>query len=89
VSAANGASPAAVEVRDLCVSMVGSGVPIVSGVSFDVAEKETLGLVGESGSGKSTVAVALLGFARPGLEITGGTNGAAAPFASGTPRSST
>jgi peptide/nickel transport system ATP-binding protein len=73
VSAANGAAPAAVEVRDLCVSMVGSGVPIVSGVSFDVAEKETLGLVGESGSGKSTVAVALLGFARPGLEITGGT----------------
>ncbi|MBS1887447.1 MAG: ABC transporter ATP-binding protein [Actinobacteria bacterium] len=73
MSAANGAGARpAVEVRDLCVSMIGSGVPIVSGVSFDVAERETLGLVGESGSGKSTVAVALLGFARPGLEITGG-----------------
>ncbi len=75
-SAAVPATPAnpgaAVEVRDLCVS-TRDGVPIVAGVSFDVAAKETLGLVGESGSGKSTVAVALLGFARPGLEITGGT----------------
>jgi peptide/nickel transport system ATP-binding protein len=73
MSAADGAATRpAVEVRDLCVSMRDSDVPIISGISFDVAEKETLGLVGESGSGKSTVAVALLGFARPGLEITGG-----------------
>ena len=35
-------------------------VQAVSGVSFDVAEKETLGIVGESGCGKSTVARAIV-----------------------------
>ena len=37
--------------------------------SFDVAAGEVFGIVGESGSGKTTVAQALLGYARPGLRI--------------------
>ena len=65
----NGAKPV-VRVEDLQVVVPGSH-SIVEGVCFDLAAGEVLGLVGESGSGKTTVALALLGYARKGMELRG------------------
>jgi oligopeptide/dipeptide ABC transporter ATP-binding protein len=45
---------------------------VVDNVSFTVQPGHVLGLVGESGSGKTTVALALLGLVKRGLEIGGG-----------------
>ncbi len=55
-------------VEDLVVNFPASGgkfVSAVAGVSFDVAEGETMGLVGESGCGKSTAARAVMQLPRP------------------------
>jgi peptide/nickel transport system ATP-binding protein len=49
-----------------------NGAPIVEDVSFALRSGEILGLVGESGSGKTTTALALLGYARRGARIAGG-----------------
>ena len=46
--------------------------PIVKGVSFNVERGEVVALIGESGSGKTTIALSALGYAKPGLEFTGG-----------------
>ena len=62
---------AAVTVEDLEISTT-TGTKVISEVSFTIAPGEVLGLVGESGSGKTTVGLSLLGHARRGLEITGG-----------------
>src|SRR5437868_2119322 len=72
-----GESPAApaktaVTVRDLRVEIASTGTPVVSDVSFGIGHGEILGVVGESGSGKTTVGLALLGHARRGLRIAGG-----------------
>jgi len=62
-----------VDVDRLRVRLAGSTVDVVDDVSFQVRAGELMGLVGESGSGKTTVALALLGHTRRGLEVAGGT----------------
>src|SRR6266536_439156 len=62
----------AVAVKDLQVVIESTGTPVISEVSFEIARGEIFGVVGESGSGKTTVGLALLGHARRGLRIAGG-----------------
>jgi peptide/nickel transport system ATP-binding protein len=50
--------PALLRVRDLSVAV--HSLPVVSDVSFDLAEGSITGLLGESGCGKTTLAQALL-----------------------------
>ena len=65
-------APVRLEVKDLSIKLASTGADVVGDVSFSVAAAELLGLVGESGSGKTTVALALLGHARRGLDISSG-----------------
>ena len=64
-----------VEVTGLTVCTrngAGRDVEIVSDVSFSIPKGEVLALIGESGSGKTTIALALMGYARLGARIAGG-----------------
>lgn len=69
------APPPLISVQNLCLTGRrgrGPETPIVTNVSFDVAEGEMLALIGESGSGKTSIALALTGYARQGCRISGG-----------------
>jgi oligopeptide/dipeptide ABC transporter ATP-binding protein len=64
-----------VEVRDLRTHIVTrwGTIRAVDGVSFAVAERETLGLVGESGSGKSMTCLSIVQLVpRPAARVVGG-----------------
>ena len=68
----DGPFTARLTVRDLEIRLTSDESVVVSDVSFSVNSGEVLGIVGESGSGKTTVALALLGYARRGLRISSG-----------------
>lgn len=63
-----------IKVQDLRVVASGERgeIEIVKGVSFALRKGEVLALIGESGSGKTTIALALLGYARRGCRLAGG-----------------
>ncbi|MGP6424098.1 ABC transporter ATP-binding protein [Pseudomonas pharyngis] len=63
-----------IRVEDLRVVACGEHgeTEIVKGVSFALEQGEVLALIGESGSGKTTIALALLGYARRGCRLSGG-----------------
>ena len=72
-----------VTVRNLCVTVRladGAALRIVDGVSFEIQRGEVLALIGESGSGKTTIALALMGYARGGAQISGAIKVGAAVF---------
>ena len=50
----------------------GSEALIVRDVSFAIPKGEVLALIGESGSGKTTIALSMLGYARPGCRFAAG-----------------
>jgi len=63
------------EVRDLRTEFATDAgtVRAVDGVSFSIAEGETVGIVGESGSGKSVTARSIMRLLDEGARIAGGT----------------
>jgi peptide/nickel transport system ATP-binding protein len=62
----------AVSISNLRIEVAIGGADIVDDVNLSIAPGDVLGLVGESGSGKTTVGLAVLGHARHGVKLAGG-----------------
>jgi len=60
------------DLRIVAQAASGGETEIVKGVSFRIEPGEVLALIGESGSGKTTIGLALMGYARRGCSIAGG-----------------
>ncbi len=60
-----------IEVKDLSITVAGSGKRVVNGISFGLDPGERVGIVGESGSGKSVTTLALLGLLPRSLRASG------------------
>ena len=54
------------------LSVSAGSATLVDALSFTIRPGEVLALIGESGSGKTTTALALMGHARRGCRISGG-----------------
>jgi peptide/nickel transport system ATP-binding protein len=64
-----------IEVKDLSVQLQrenGAARPILSTVTFSLAEDQVIGIIGESGSGKTVLSRALVNWIRPPLKVTSG-----------------
>ena len=61
------------ELRIVAQAAGGGETAIVKDVSFRIEPGEVLALIGESGSGKTTIGLSLMGYARRGCRIAGGT----------------
>jgi peptide/nickel transport system ATP-binding protein len=62
----------AAAVRGMRVERSRDGTPVVDDVSFSIAAGEVLAIAGEAGAGKTTLALAMLGYARYGMRLAGG-----------------
>ncbi len=66
-------TPQRLVVDGLRIVKGGTEIDVIDDVGYSARAGEVVGLVGESGSGKTTAALALMGYARRGLEIKSGT----------------
>ena len=67
-------SDVVLEVRDLHTHIRGpAGIAkALNGVTFDVHDREIVGLIGETGAGKSLTAMSVLGLVQPPIEVVDG-----------------